>query len=224
MPYQHFALEEGYCLAGFWEKGQGIRVAARMPQRPPPAASRGLGRNRGKRGYHPYGAYSKAKHQGRMPHRLLQGVWGGEAGICGDGLKCGALEPGAGCGAMGEGTSRHRTGLSGTLPAHQAGLLPRGVSARGHLRRRGRRRVERRAGYNTIHLGRIIPGRRRRQAPARGLAAVNARSHPIQDVTKHPCPLLVGHGYVNPAPKAPAGGAAALEDCLHEDVFERIDV
>ena len=126
MPYQHFALEEGDCLAGFWEKGQGIRVAARMPQRPPSAASRGLGRNRGKRGYHPYGAYSKAKHRGRMPRRLLQRVWGGEAGICGDGLKCGALEPGAGCGAMGEGISRHRTGLSGTLPAHQAGLLPRG--------------------------------------------------------------------------------------------------
>ena len=78
MPYQHFALEEGDCLAGFWEKGQGIRVAARMPQRPPSAASRGLGRNREKRGYHPYGAYSKATHRGRIPHRWLKGVEGGK--------------------------------------------------------------------------------------------------------------------------------------------------
>ena len=31
MPYQHFALEEGDCLAGFGEKGRDVRVAARMP-------------------------------------------------------------------------------------------------------------------------------------------------------------------------------------------------
>ena len=58
---------------------------------------------------------------------------------------------------MGEGKSRQHTKLSDSLVAHQAGVLP-GASARGHLRRRGRRRVKRRAGYNTLHLGRIIPG------------------------------------------------------------------
>ena len=50
----------------------------------------------------------------------------------------------------------------------------------------------------------------RRQAPTRGLDAVNAHHRPIRDVTKHPCPLLVGHGCVNPGPKALAPALPAL--------------
>ena len=52
------------------------------------------------------------------------------------------------------------------------------------------------------------PKRRRRQAPARGLAAVFPRLRPMRNETKHPCPLLVGHGCVYTAPKALAAGTA----------------
>ena len=54
-----------------------------------------------------------------------------------------------------------------------------------------------------------LPKRRRRQAPARGLAAVNSHHHPIRNEKKHPSPLLLGLGCVNPAPTA-CGTAAPL--------------
>ena len=52
------------------------------------------------------------------------------------------------------------------------------------------------------------PKRRRRQAPARGPAAVYPHRRPMRNETKHPCPLLVGHGCVFHAPKALAAGTA----------------
>ena len=73
MSYQHLRLEERYCLAEFREKGLSIRAIARILKRSPSTISRELRRNRGKRGYHPYGAYSKAVHRRRMPRRLLKG-------------------------------------------------------------------------------------------------------------------------------------------------------
>ena len=78
MSYQHLTLEERYCLAEFREKGLSIRAIARMLKRSPSTISRELRRNRGKRGYHPYGAYSKAKHRRRMPRRLLKGFEAGK--------------------------------------------------------------------------------------------------------------------------------------------------
>ena len=53
------------------------------------------------------------------------------------------------------------------------------------------------------------PKRRRRQAPARGLAAVNSHRHPIRNEPQHPSPLLMGLGCVNTGPTALAGGTAA---------------
>ena len=53
------------------------------------------------------------------------------------------------------------------------------------------------------------PKRRRRQAPARGLAAVNSHRHPIRNEPQHPSPLLMGLGRVNTAPTA-CGPAAPL--------------
>ena len=53
------------------------------------------------------------------------------------------------------------------------------------------------------------PKRRRRQAPARGLAAVNSHRRPIRNEKKHPSPLLMGLGCVNTAPTALAGRTAA---------------
>ena len=54
------------------------------------------------------------------------------------------------------------------------------------------------------------PTPRRRQAPARGPAAVNALPRPIRNETQRPSPLLVGLGRVNTEPTALAGGTAAL--------------
>ena len=54
------------------------------------------------------------------------------------------------------------------------------------------------------------PKRRRRQAPARGLAAVCALSRPARNVKKRPCPLLVGHGRVDLEPKALADRTAVI--------------
>ena len=51
--------------------------------------------------------------------------------------------------------------------------------------------------------------RRRRQAPARGPAAVCFLPRPIRNETQRPSPLLVGLGRVNPEPKALAAGTAA---------------
>ena len=54
------------------------------------------------------------------------------------------------------------------------------------------------------------PKRRRRQAPARGLAAVCALSRPARNVKTRPCPLLVGHGRVDLEPKALADRTAVI--------------
>ena len=58
-------------------------------------------------------------------------------------------------------------------------------------------------------LGSRPPKRRRRQAPARGLAAVCPHVRPIRNETKRPSPLLVGLGRVNPEPTALAGDTVA---------------
>ena len=57
------------------------------------------------------------------------------------------------------------------------------------------------------HLS-VPPTSRRRQAPARGPAAVCTLHRPIRNAKKHPCPLLVGHGCVDPEPTALAAGTA----------------
>ena len=52
--------------------------------------------------------------------------------------------------------------------------------------------------------------RRRRQAPARGLAAVNTPHRPNRTEPQHTRPLLVGRVCVNPAPTALASGTAGF--------------
>ena len=55
---------------------------------------------------------------------------------------------------------------------------------------------------------RLPPNRRRRQAPARGPAAVYALCRRNRNETQHPSPLLMGLGCVNTPPKALAAGTA----------------
>ena len=54
------------------------------------------------------------------------------------------------------------------------------------------------------------PKRRRRQAPARGLAVVYAHDRPKRNEAQRIRPLLVGRMRVYTAPKAPAAGTAGL--------------
>ena len=61
---------------------------------------------------------------------------------------------------------------------------------------------------------RSSPNRRRRQAPARGLAAVNTPHRPNRTEPQHTRPLLVGRVCVNPAPKALAAGTAGWPAAL----------
>ena len=58
--------------------------------------------------------------------------------------------------------------------------------------------------------GNVPQKRRRRQAPARGPAAVCALTAPPETKKKRPCPLLVGHGRVGSEPTALAGDTVAL--------------
>ena len=58
------------------------------------------------------------------------------------------------------------------------------------------------------------PQRRRRQAPARGPAAVYPLHRPNRNVPQCPIPLLMGHGRVYPEPKALAAGTAGSASVL----------
>ena len=59
-----------------------------------------------------------------------------------------------------------------------------------------------------------LPKRRRRQAPARGLAAVNSHHHPIRNETQNARPLLVGRAFVYFEPTALAGRTAARRSSM----------
>ena len=58
------------------------------------------------------------------------------------------------------------------------------------------------------------PKRRRRQAPARGLAAVNSHHRPIRNETQNARPLLVGRAFVYFEPTALAGRTAARRSSM----------
>ena len=156
MSYQHLRLEERYCLAEFREKGLSIRAIARILKRSPSTISRELRRNRGKRGYHPYGAYSKPVHRRRMPRRLLKAIEAEKLEYVVTALSQWHWSPEQ---IAGRWMKEHPDSIlsCSTLYRHiKRGLLP-GISEKEHLRRRGKRKVKRRANYNTIHPEHIIP-------------------------------------------------------------------
>ena len=164
MPYQHFALEEGDCLAGFWEKGRGIRVAARMPKRPPSAASRGGGTG-GKGAIIPMGHTARRSTGDGCRTGCFKGFGAGKLGYVVTALNAGHWSPGQVAGRWGKGHPGIVLGCPAPCRHIRRGYCP-GGSARGHLRRRGKRNVGHRAGYNTPHLG--APSRSGRRGYARG--------------------------------------------------------
>ena len=99
-------------------------------------------------------------------------------------------------------------------------LRPPSLATAGSARTRPR---DQSLGYpflgNGCHLPRYPrpPKRRRRQAPARGLAAVCALHRPTRNAKKRPSPLLVGLGRVYFEPKALAPGTAG--HCGHSRIL-----
>ena len=77
MPYQHFALEEGDCLAGFGEKGRDIRVAARMPSGRRRRPAGGWGGTGGKGAIIPMGHTARRRTGGGYRTGGLRGLKGG---------------------------------------------------------------------------------------------------------------------------------------------------
>ena len=106
------------------------------------------------------------------------------------------------------------TGANSVALAPRSAPCPVGARQRRPTRRSSspssflRLRRKRKTGA-AIHLTSPSPkNRRRRQAPARGPAAVCSLHRPTRNTKKRPCPLLVGHRRVDPEPKALAGGTA----------------
>ena len=156
MFYQHLTLKESYCLAEFYEEGKSIREIARILKRSASTISRELKRNRSQKGYNPYGAYSKAVHRQRMPRRLLRQFEAEKLAYVVTALTEWHWSPEQ---IANRWTKEHPGDVlsCSTIYRHiKRGLLP-GVSAKKHLRRRGKRKVNRNSNYNTIHPDRIIP-------------------------------------------------------------------
>lgn len=156
MSYHQFTSEERFCLWELLEKGHSIRAISRATGRSPSTISRELKRNRSKKGnYHPLPAQRKANQRRRhlrdsslqrdaelkeyvithlkqfWPPAAIAGRW--------------ALE------------NPDRTISVSTIYRHiNCGLLPE-IDRKQHLRRRGKRKVNRNANFNTIHPDRIIP-------------------------------------------------------------------
>lgn len=156
MSYHHLTLEERYCLVALQEKGLCIRAIARILTRSPSTISRELKRNRSKQGYNPYGAYSKAVHRKRMPRRLIKQFEPEKLVYVVTALSEWHWTPEQ---IAGRWNKEHPDSIlsCSTIYRHiHRGLLP-GVSAKAHLRRHGKRKVNSNANYNTIHPDRTIP-------------------------------------------------------------------
>ena len=92
----------------------------------------------------------------QMPRRLLKGFEAGKLEYAVKALSGWHWGPGQVAGRWRKGHPDSVLGCPTPYRHIKRGLLP-GVSAKEHLRRRGGRRVKRRAGYNTVHPERIIP-------------------------------------------------------------------
>ena len=156
MSYHHLTLKERYCLSELYDKGMSIRAIAQTLKRSPSMISREPKRNRSLKGYHPYGAYSKAMHRRRMPRRLIISFERDKLQylVCALVDLCWSPEQ-----AAGYWNKLHPDDILSvsTIYRHIKRCLLPGVSAKAHLRRRGKRKVNRSANYNTIQPDRIIP-------------------------------------------------------------------
>jgi IS30 family transposase len=154
--YTHFTLKEREYLQELLDRQYSIRKIAHILGRSPSSVSREIKRNRTKKGYQPWHAQTNAIHRRRehcqrclkpdteewdyiLEH--LQKYWSPEA-ICGRW----ALE-------HPEAKPLHHSTMYRYI---KRGELP-GITAKAHLRRRGKFMLPRNANYNSIQPDRIIP-------------------------------------------------------------------
>ena len=156
MSYTHLTLEELFCLAELLNKGSSIRAIARILERSPSTISREIKRNKSKKGYNGWRAYSMAVHRRRKPRKSslqldpekqryvithIQEGWTPEQ--IAERWKLEHPDSTLSC---------------STIYRHiKRGLIP-GISRKVHLRRHGKRKVNRSLNEKcrTIHPDRLI--------------------------------------------------------------------
>lgn len=156
MSYHQFTSQERFCLWELLEKGYSIRAISRAMGRAPSSVSRELKRNRSKKGnYHPLPAQRKANQRRRhlrdsslqrdaelkeyfITH--LKQFW----------------PPAAIAGRWSLENPDRKVSVSTIYRHINRELLPE-INRKQHLRRLGKRKVNRNANFNTIHPDRIIP-------------------------------------------------------------------
>ena len=156
MSYNHLTLEERYHIAELKAKKYSIRKIAKILNRSASTISREFGRNSSKKGYNPYGAHCKATHRKRLPRKLVKQYDAEKLEYVITSLREKFWTPEE---IVGRWRSKHPdSALScSTIYRHiKRGLLP-DIHPKLHLRRRGKRKVNRKAKYNTIQPDRIIP-------------------------------------------------------------------
>ena len=166
MSYKHFTKEERYCLQELLERGWSMRRIAAELDRSPSSISREIGRNRAKyRPHHkplnPYwynawraqNLYTMRRREkvqaALMPETpqwdfIVEGLsnfWSPEA-ICGRWHK--------------EHSDRKPLSASTIYRYIRSGKFPE-ITAKKHLRRRGKRSFPRNSNYNSVHPDRLIP-------------------------------------------------------------------
>lgn len=155
MSYHQFTREERFCLWELQSKGMSIRAIAQALGRAASSISRELKRNSSAKGYHPFPAHNKA-HQRRKQLRnsSLQSDPELRAFVI-DRLH--AYWPPAAIAGRWSLEHPDRSVSASTIYRHIRRRLLSDIDRKVHLRRRGKRKVNRNANFNTIHPDRIIP-------------------------------------------------------------------
>lgn len=156
MSYHQFTSDERKCLWELLKSGLSIRSIADALGRAPSSVSRELRRNRNEKGtWHPFPAHKKAKQRRRhLRNSSLQTDLELREYVIGHLKIFWSPEEIAGCWSK---DHPDRPVSTSTIYRHiKRKLLPE-IDQKVHLRRRGKRKVNRNANFNTIHPDRIIP-------------------------------------------------------------------
>ena len=155
MSYHQFTREERFCLWELHSKGMSIRAIAQALGRAASSVSRELKRNSSAKGYHPFPAHNKAhRRRKQLRSSSLQSDPELKAFVI-DRLL--AFWPPAAIAGRWSLDHPDRSVSASTIYRHIRRRLLPGVDRKVHLRRRGKRKVNRNANFNTIHPDRIIP-------------------------------------------------------------------
>lgn len=166
MSYKHFTKEERYCLQELLERGWSMRRIAAELNRSPSSISREIGRNRAKyRPHHkplnPYW-YNAWRAQNLYTMRRREKVQAAlmpetpQWDFIVEGLS-NFWSPEAICGRWHKEHSDLKPLSASTIYRYiRSGKFPE-ITAKKHLRRRGKRSLPRNSNYNSVHPDRLIP-------------------------------------------------------------------